>query len=66
MRRELRYVRLSPEEQQKVAELAEKWGVKRSEVLRFCFRTFLLGQPGETPDIRGAASNQSKRQVDRS
>jgi hypothetical protein len=62
MTRELRYVRLSPEEQLKVADLAEKWGVKRSEVLRFCFRAFLLVWPGETPDLRGAAPDL--RQVD--
>jgi len=61
MRRELRYVRLSQEEQKKVAELAEKWGVARSEVLRFCFRAFLLAWPRETPDLRGAASNQAKK-----
>lgn len=59
--RKTTYVRLNSQEEQEIKELAEKWGVKRSEVLRFCFRAFLLAWPRETPDLRGAASNQAKK-----
>jgi hypothetical protein len=47
MRKKLKYIRLSAQEEQELIELSEEWGCRRSEVLRFAFRSFLLNMPGK-------------------
>jgi hypothetical protein len=55
-------VRLSEGERDQLLKMAREWGVQRSEVLRFCFRSILLGLAGRSPDLRGAAPDL--REVD--
>jgi len=59
MRKKLRYIRLSEAEERDLAELSEKWGCQRCEVLRFAFRAFLLGSQKRNLDTRKAASEQA-------
>jgi len=62
MRKKLRYVRLSAEEERDLEALSEKWGCQRSEVLRFALRAFLLTCPGGSHDLRGGESEMATRQ----
>jgi hypothetical protein len=51
MRKRLSYIRLSVQEELELIKLTEKWGCRRSEVLRFAFRSFLLNGPGRSPKL---------------
>jgi|WetSurMetagenome_2_1015567.scaffolds.fasta_scaffold41603_4 hypothetical protein len=59
MRKKLRYVRLSAEEERDLEALSMKWGCQRCEVLRYTFRAFLLGLQGRNLDTGKAAAEQA-------
>jgi len=59
-------VRLTESEREQVLKMAKEWGVRRSEVLRFCLRSVLLGRSGVSPDLARASSDQTIGHADRS
>jgi hypothetical protein len=58
-------VRLNEDEREQLLQMAKAWGVRRSEVLRFAFRAFLLGSQKRNLDTGKAASKQATKQLER-